>query len=171
MTLTTKQIARAYDVLNQGVVCLDDNLRQGVLVYVESLLVQHNIPRDNYLALEDLRCDYPYVRMGSYMPIDFFALVGGHNLATSCNDVNFRPVSIKLCTVSLKGGRMATHQWELVDTYRDDQIIHAIEILLEILSDESYFDYCKVCNQVRPTGLLDREQVCDCCCAELLEVA
>ncbi|MCW8329845.1 hypothetical protein MD588_13610 [Photobacterium sp. SDRW27] len=172
MTLTTKQLLQAYDVLTQGVVCLDDNLRQGVLVYVESLLVEQGMPRDKYLSLDDLRCDYPFVRMGSYMPIDFFSAdSGANNVAASDNDANFKPISIKLCTVSLQDGPRPAHCWQMMGTYRADHVIEAINALLEILSNKHYFNYCATCNMIRPTGYLDEDQVCEYCCEELLGAA
>lgn len=171
MTLTTRKLVRAYDVLTQGMVCLDDNLRQGVFVYVESLLVAHSVKRKNYLTLDDLRCDYPFVRMGSYMPIDFFGQAAGEGQTTGCIDASFKPVSIKMCSVSHRDGHMPTHNWELVGTFRDVHILEAIDALLDILSNEEYFDYCTHCNQITPVGMLDQYQVCGYCCEELLGVA
>ncbi|RWX57122.1 hypothetical protein [Photobacterium chitinilyticum] len=169
MTFSKKQLARAYDVLIQGVVCLDDNLRQGVLVYIESLLLEQGIQRDKYLSLEDLHSHYPYVCMGSYMPIDFFN-ADNLGLITACNDENFKPISLKVCTV-LQGGHKPVHRWHTVGTYRCDDIISAIHVLLETLSNGAYFNPCKTCNTIRPAGYLDDEQVCGCCHDGLLGVA
>lgn len=170
MTFTTKQLLQAYDVLVQGVVHLDDNLRQGVLVYIESLLVEQGVPRNRYLTLDDLDSHYPYARLASYMPIDFFNIDEQRSMRP-CNDANFKPISLKVCTVIQEDGHKPVHRWYTVGTFRCDHIIEAIHALLETLSNEDYFSQCKICNSMRPAGYLDEDKVCDCCCDELLGVA
>ena len=169
MILTTKQLTQAYGVMLQGLVSLDDNLRQGVLVYIESLMLEQGIKREKYLSLDDLNSHYPYVCMGSYMPIDFFNVDSPCSMA-ACNDQNFKPISLKLCTV-IQNDHKPVHRWQTVGTFRCDDIVGAIDTLLETLSNNDFFEQCTSCNMIRPAGYLDHDQVCNCCSDELLGVA
>ncbi|MCG7588696.1 hypothetical protein [Photobacterium sp. OFAV2-7] len=167
--MTTKQLTQAYGVMLQGLVSLDDNLRQGALVYIESLMLEQGIKREKYLSLDDLNGHYPYICMGSYMPIDFFN-VDSPCTRVACNDQNFKPISLKLCTV-IQDNHKPVHRWQTVGTFRCDDILDAIHMLLETLSNDDIFRQCVSCNKIRPAGYLNSEQVCDCCSDAMLGVA
>ncbi|MEF1219761.1 hypothetical protein REH76_18545, partial [Photobacterium damselae] len=54
------KLSLAIEALYHGLAYIDDNLRQGVLVYIESERVNYDIPRVNMLTLEGLSSAYPF---------------------------------------------------------------------------------------------------------------
>ncbi|PSU34808.1 hypothetical protein [Photobacterium lutimaris] len=148
MNLTRHQLKQAYLSLNNGTVCLDDHLAQGVLVYVEGLMISEGIERDCYLSLDTLTKVSAKVRMGSVMPIDFFGLKD-----TSCDEGNFKPISLKVCElVSLPDGQTG-RRWKTLANFAESDIAVAMEILLLVISELSELDDYSA-GECVPAGLL-----------------
>ncbi|MDV5168615.1 hypothetical protein [Photobacterium rosenbergii] len=138
MNLTRHQLKQAYVSLKNGAVCLDDHLAQGVLVYVEGLMISEGIERDCYLSLETLTKVSAKVRMGSVMPIDFF----GMNEAP-CGDENFKPISLKICESFILTDGQIGRRWKTLANFAESDVAIAMEILLLVISELSELDdYC-----------------------------
>ena len=138
MNLTKHQLKQAYVSLNNGAVCLDDHLAQGVLVYVEGLMISEGIERDCYLSLDTLTKVSAKVRMGSVMPIDFFGMQ-----ESACDDDNFKPISLKVCESVLLSDGQTERRWKTLANFAESDIAIALEILLLVISELSELeDYC-----------------------------
>ncbi|UTV26542.1 hypothetical protein [Photobacterium atrarenae] len=149
----------AHQLLLQQMVYIDEHLRQGALVYIESLLVEHHIPRSHYLTLDDLGGAYPFLRLTSRVPIDFFTPV----LPSECDDENFQPIELNLCTVTQRPGLKPVHHWQRVNSFRCIYVLEALHCLLETLSNPAYFQRCRICQRVFAAGHLDAGQICGHC--------
>ncbi|MGR5065245.1 hypothetical protein [Photobacterium sp. DNB22_13_2] len=148
MNLTRHQLKQAYLSLNNGTVCLDDHLAQGVLVYVEGLMISEGIERDSYLSLETLTKVSAKVCMGSAMPIDFFGLKD-----TACTDDNFKPISLKVCeSVILSNGQIG-RRWKTLANFAERDITVAMELLLLVISELSALDGY-IAGECVPAGML-----------------
>lgn len=158
MTFSVEQLSVAHQLLLQQMVYIDEHLRQGALVYIESLLVEHHIPRTHYLTLDDLGSAYPFLRLTSRMPIDFFTQA----LPPEC-DEHFQPIELNLCIVTQSPDLTLVHRWQRVHSFRCLHVLEALQCLLETLSNPAYFDRCRVCQQVLAAGTLDAGRVCACC--------
>ncbi|PSW09970.1 hypothetical protein C9I98_25435 [Photobacterium sanctipauli] len=169
--MNNKKLKQAFAALSQGTVCLDEHLRQGVLVYIEGLLIGQGIERDRYLDIEDLTCQFPYVRMSSILPIDFFGLNENPNNCRPCRDESFKPISLKVCSVSFDEHNCIQYDWHNLQNFRAEDIIEAIHALIDLLNNPDYFAPCVMCDEVRPSNYLDKDNVCECCSEKLLGAA
>lgn len=159
--ISRNQLKQTLDVLSQGYVCLDENLRLGALVYIESQLIEQTVERDQYLSLEFFHCDYPYARMGSATDIDFF---NGQELTKedkpSIGD-RFNTIDIRICSVVGTHLSKPIYRWKTIGRYQEHEILEAINALIVSLGSNEYFSYCASCNEVKPTGHLNNN-ACDC---------
>ncbi|WP_299021839.1 hypothetical protein [uncultured Photobacterium sp.] len=171
MALTKQQLIKAYKVLAQGVVYLDEKLSLGVLVYIEAKAVEFGIARDEYLTLENLQSSFPYVSMGSYMPINFFGNQATDVALPLYHESILKPISLKLCKVIPQEGFCSIHRWTTVASYSEDQIEEAIHALIAVLGNDEHFSQCIQCKNYRPSGYIDDVQTCECCKEQLLVVA
>lgn len=169
MALQEQQLKKAYEMLSQGLVNLDDNLIQGVLVYIEAKAVEFGLPRRTYLSLDKLRCSFPFVSMGSFMPINFFGVQTVD--LTRHRDTGFKPITLKVCKVNRDDAENFSHRWVTVGRYPEEQAEEAILMLIEVLCDEELFGQCSHCQKYRPHGYIDVELICDCCNEQLEVVA
>ncbi|WEM40960.1 hypothetical protein PTW35_09910 [Photobacterium sp. DA100] len=135
MNLTRHQLKQAYLSLKNGAVCLDDHLAQGVLVYVEGLMISEGIERDSYLSLDTLTKVSAKVRMGSLMPIDFFGLN-----ARPCEEDNFKPISLKVCELVSQPNGQSVRRWKTLANFSASDFTIAMEILLLVISELSALD-------------------------------
>ncbi|PSW14689.1 hypothetical protein C9J01_09750 [Photobacterium rosenbergii] len=148
MNLTRHQLKQAYVSLNNGAVCLDDHLAQGVLVYVEGLMISEGIERDCYLSLDTLTKVSAKVRMGSVMPIDFF----GVN-ESACDSDNFKPISLKVCESVMLDDGETSRRWKTLANFAQSDVAIAMEMLLLVISELSELeDYCA--GDCVPAGML-----------------
>jgi hypothetical protein len=161
MEISRNQLKQTLDVLSQGYVCLDENLRQGVLVYIESQLIERTVERDQYLSLDCFHCDYPYVRMGSVTDIDFF---NGQEMTKENKPFigdRFNTIDIRICSVVDIHLSKPVYRWETVGRFQEHEILDAINALIVSLGSDKYFSYCASCHEVKPTGYLDNN-ACGC---------
>ncbi|MGF1687439.1 hypothetical protein L4C36_12190 [Photobacterium japonica] len=168
MALTDEQLCTAYDALIQGAVCLDEHLVQGVWVYVEGLMIERNIPRDEYLCLYHLQSPQCFMSMSSLMPIDFFGTNENPKNETPCRDANFKPIVLKTCELIQRENEYPEQCWCVHTTYCSDDVEIAIQTLLRLLADYGQFPRCIICKYRYPAGFLDSDSICEDCCYELL---
>ncbi|MGF1736502.1 hypothetical protein [Photobacterium satsumensis] len=148
MNLTRNQLKQAYVSLKNGAVCLDDHLAQGVLVYVEGLMISEGVERDCYLSLDTLTKVSAKVRMGSVMPIDFFGLKD-----STCDDDNFKPISLKVCESTIQADGQSGRRWKTLANFAANDIAVAMEILLLVISELSAIDDYSA-GECVPAGLM-----------------
>ncbi|EAS44963.1 hypothetical protein C9J48_23540 [Photobacterium profundum] len=161
MEISRNQLKQTLDVLSQGYVCLDENLRQGVLVYIESQLIEQTVERDKYLSLECFHCEYPYARMGSATDIDFFdGQAMTKNDQTPIND-RFKTIDIRICSVVGTHHSKPIYRWKTIGRFQENEILEAINALIVSLGSDEYFSYCASCHEVKPTGHLNNN-ACEC---------
>ncbi|WP_231854940.1 hypothetical protein [Photobacterium profundum] len=159
--ISRNQLKQTLDVLSQGYVYLDENLRQGVLVYIESQLIEQTVERDQYLSLECFHCDYPYARMGSATDIDFF---NGQEVTKEDKPFigdRFKTIDIRICCVIGTHLSKPVYRWKTIGRFQEHEILEAINALIVSLGSDEYFSYCASCLEVKPTGHLNNN-ACDC---------
>ncbi|HIF9209578.1 TPA: hypothetical protein ACX6QM_002842 [Photobacterium damselae] len=140
------KLSLAIEALYHGLAYIDDNLRQGVLVYIESERVNYDIPRVNMLTLEGLSSAYPFVRMTSRVAIDFFGMT-----ETEKTNVDYLlPIEIQVCTSSADS--VTGYQWQTVARFHEAHIFEAMDKLIDCLASPQYFVQCEECKRVSPVG-------------------
>ncbi|MEJ2762892.1 hypothetical protein VV869_02790 [Photobacterium sp. MCCC 1A19761] len=152
----------AHHLLSQQMVYIDEHLRQGALVYIESLLVESHIPRTHYLTLDDLSSPYPMLSLTSWMAVDFFSAAP----LPSCQDDPLRPIKLTLCTVVQQPDAKPVHRWQTLGTFRCEDALEAIQGLLIALNNPAYFATCRTCDLGCAAGYLNVQQLC-CNCVEV----
>lgn len=140
------KLSLAIEALYHGLAYIDDNLRQGVLVYIESERVNYDIPRVNMLTLEGLSSAYPFVRMTSRVAIDFF----GMTEPEKTNVDHLLPIEIQVCTSSADS--VTGYQWQTVARFHEAHIFEAMDKLIDCLASPQYFEQCEECKMVSPVG-------------------
>ncbi|UXI00033.1 hypothetical protein [Photobacterium sp. TY1-4] len=162
MVFSVEQLSLVHQLLSQRLVYIDAHLRQGALVYIESLLVESHIPRTHYLTLDDLSSPYPMLRLTSWMPVDFFSSAP----SPSCQDDPLRPIKLTLCTAKQQPNARPIHRWQTLGTFRCADALQAIQCLLIALNNPAYFSTCRACELGCAAGYLNARQLC-CNCVEV----
>ncbi|MGR2767251.1 hypothetical protein ACUYOF_06930 [Photobacterium ganghwense] len=164
MVFTNAQLTTIHHALTKGAVCLDDHLVQGVLVYVESMVISHGIERFDYLELSQLQNPCAYIRMRSLQPINFFNDCDEPDVERVCRDQNFKPITLQVCYPVYYPNADPEPEWQTYARYERAQVIEAINTMLSLLCDQQ-FTSCRRCQCYLPTGFMTNGK-CRYCCVD-----